>query len=126
MPKIPSYTAQLRPTTDINIPKSGVQMPITAPFTGLQNTIADYYVKEKTTEANTNALKVISDLYNDQEDGTQGLFSIKSELSANPNPSQVTKEYDDKINTLWNNTQATRLANVDNLVQNIYQFMNQI
>jgi len=117
MPKIPSYTAQLRPTTDINIPKSGVQMPITAPFTGLQNTIADYYVKEKTTEANTNALKVISDLYNDQEDGTQGLFSIKSELSANPNPSQVTKEYDDKINTLWNNTQATRLANVDNFTK---------
>ena len=37
MPKIPSYTAQVRPTTDINIPKSGVQMPITAPFTGLQN-----------------------------------------------------------------------------------------
>jgi hypothetical protein len=33
MPKIPSYTAQVRPTTDINIPKSGVQMPITAPFT---------------------------------------------------------------------------------------------
>ena len=117
MPKIPSYTAQLRPTTDINIPKSGVQMPITAPFTGLQSTIADYYVKEKTTEANTNALKVISDLYNDQEDGTQGLFSIKSELSANPNPSQVTKEYDDKINTLWNNTQATRLANVDNFTK---------
>ena len=36
MPKIPTFTAQVRPTTDINIPKSGVQMPITAPFTGLQ------------------------------------------------------------------------------------------
>ena len=47
MPKIPTFTAQVRPTTDINIPKSGVQMPITAPFTGLQNTIADYYIKEK-------------------------------------------------------------------------------
>jgi hypothetical protein len=98
MPKIPTYTAQVRPTTDINIPKSGVQMPITAPFTGLQNTIADYYIKEKTAEANTNATKTISDLYNDQEDGTEGLFTIKSNLSANPNPSQVTNEYDGKIN----------------------------
>jgi len=107
MPKIPTYTAQVRPTTDINIPKSGVQMPITAPFTGLQNTIADYYIKEKTAEANTNALKTISDLYNDQEDGTEGLFTIKSNLSTNPNPSQVTNEYDNKINTLWSSVQQS-------------------
>jgi hypothetical protein len=107
MPKIPTYTAQVRPTTDINIPKSGVQMPITAPFTGLQNTIADYYIKEKTAEANTNALKTISDLYNDQEDGTEGLFTIKSNLSANPNPSQVTNEYDNKVNTLWSSVQQS-------------------
>lgn len=107
MPKIPTYTAQVRPTTDINIPKSGVQMPITAPFTGLQNTIADYYIKEKTAEANTNALKTISDLYNDQEDGTEGLFTIKSNLSTNPNPSQVTNEYDNKVNTLWSSVQQS-------------------
>ena len=107
MPKIPTFTAQVRPTTDINIPKSGVQMPITAPFTGLQNTIADYYIKEKTAEANTNATKTISDLYNDQEDGTEGLFTIKSNLSANPNPSQVTTEYDNKVNTLWSSVQQS-------------------
>ena len=107
MPKIPTYTAQVRPTTDINIPKSGVQMPITAPFTGLQNTIADYYIKEKTAEANTNALKTISDLYNDQEDGTEGLFTIKSNLSTNPNPSQVTNEYDNKVNALWSSVQQS-------------------
>ena len=107
MPKIPTFTAQVRPTTDINIPKSGVQMPITAPFTGLQNTIADYYIKEKTAEANTNATKTISDLYNDQEDGTEGLFTIKSNLSTNPNPSQVTNEYDNKINTLWSSVQQS-------------------
>ena len=107
MPKIPTFTAQVRPTTDINIPKSGVQMPITAPFTGLQNTIADYYIKEKTAEANTNATKTISDLYNDQEDGTEGLFTIKSNLSANPNPSQVTNEYDNKVNTLWSSVQQS-------------------
>jgi hypothetical protein len=118
MPKIPSYTAQLRPTTDINIPKSGVQMPITAPFTGLQNTIADYYVKEKTAEANTNATKTISDLYNDQEDGTKGLFTIKSELSANPNPSQVTNEYDNKINSLWSSVQQnSKYSNMDNFTK---------
>jgi len=118
MPKIPSYTAQLRPTTDINIPKSGVQMPITAPFTGLQNTIADYYIKEKTAEANTNALKTISDLYNDQEDGTKGLFTIKSELSANPNPSQVTKDYDSKINNLWNSVQqSSKFSDMDNFTK---------
>lgn len=118
MPKIPSYTAQVRPTTDINIPKSGVQMPITAPFTGLQNTIADYYVKEKTAEANTNATKTISDLYNDQEDGTQGLFTIKSELSANPNPSQVTKDYDNKVNTLWSSVQqSSKYSDMDNFTK---------
>jgi len=118
MPKIPSYTAQLRPTTDINIPKSGVQMPITAPFTGLQSTIADYYVKEKTAEANTNATKTISDLYNDQEDGTQGLFTIKSELSANPNPSQVTKDYDNKVNTLWSSVQqSAKYSEMDNFTK---------
>jgi hypothetical protein len=118
MPKIPSYTAQLRPTTDINIPKSGVQMPITAPFTGLQSTIADYYVKEKTAEANTNATKTISDLYNDQEDGTQGLFTIKSELSANPNPSQVTKDYDNKVNTLWSSVQqSSKYSEMDNFTK---------
>jgi len=82
-------------------------MPITAPFTGLQNTIADYYIKEKTAEANTNALKTISDLYNDQEDGTEGLFTIKSNLSTNPNPSQVTNEYDNKVNTLWSSVQQS-------------------
>lgn len=118
MPKIPAYTSQLRATTDINIPKSGVQMPVTAPFTGLQNTIADYYVKEKTAEANTNALKAISDLYNDQEDGTQGLFTIKSELSANPNPSQVTKEYDNKVNTLWSSVQqSSKYSDMDNFTK---------
>lgn len=118
MPKIPSYTSQLRPTTDINIPKSGVQMPITAPLTGLQNTIADYYIKEKTAEANTNALKTISDLYNDQEDGTQGLFTIKSELSANPNPSQVTKDYDSKVNNLWNSVQqSSKFSDMDNFTK---------
>ena len=96
MPKIPTFESQGRPTAEVGGVKSNIQVPFETSFTKIGSTIADYYVKEKTAEANTNALKTLSSLYGNQNDGTQGLYSIQDELKKNPNPSQAASLYDEK------------------------------
>ena len=117
MPKIPTFESQTRPTTEIGSVKSGIQMPLDTSLTKMGSIVADYYVKEKTAEADTNALKTLSSLYGNQNDGTQGLYSIQDELKKNPNPSQSAVLYDQKIKQLWSSAENSTLANADNFTR---------
>ena len=117
MPKIPTFESQGRPTAEVGGVKSNIQVPFETSFTKIGSTIADYYVKEKTAEANTNALKTLSSLYGNQNDGTQGLYSIQDELKKNPNPSQAASLYDEKITKLWSSAENSYLANADNFTR---------
>jgi hypothetical protein len=117
MPKIPTFESQGRPTAEVGGVKSNIQVPFETSFTKIGSTIADYYVKEKTAEANTNALKTLSSLYGNQNDGTQGLYSIQDELKKNPNPSQAASLYDEKITQLWSSAENSYLANADNFTR---------
>lgn len=114
MPKIPTFESQGRPTAEVGGVKSNLQMPFETSFTKMGSVIADYYVKEKTAEADTNALKTLSSLYGNQNDGTQGLYSIQEELKKNPNPSQAAVLYDQKIKQLWSSAENSSLANANN------------
>ena len=117
MPKIPTFESQGRPTAEVGGVKSNIQMPFETSFTKMGSAIADYYVKEKTAEADTNALKTLSSLYGNQNDGTQGLYSIQDELKKNPNPSQAAVLYDQKIKQLWSSAENSSLANADNFTR---------
>jgi hypothetical protein len=117
MPKIPTFESQGRPTAEVGGVKTNIQVPLETSLTKMGSTIADYYVKEKTAEANTNALKALSSLYGNQIDGTQGLYSIQDELKNNPNPSQVESLYDQKIKQLWGSAQNSTLVNADNFTR---------
>jgi len=117
MPKIPTFESQGRPTAEVGAVKSSVQMPLDTSLTKMSSTIADYYVKEKTAEADTNALKTLSGLYGNQNDGTQGLYSIQDELKKNPNPSQAAVFFDEKIKQLWSSAENSTLANADNFTR---------
>jgi hypothetical protein len=121
MPKIPTFESQGRPTAEVGGVKSNVQVPFETSFTKIGSTIADYYVKEKTAEADTKALKILSDSYGNQEDGTQGLYSINDELKKNGNPSQVSQLFDERINNLWNSIQNNKLSDADNFTKKALQ-----
>ena len=113
MPKLPLYESQTKITTEVPGVQSNIQMPLDNTLAKIGASIADYYVKEKTAEADTNALKILSESYGNQADGTQGLYSINDELKKNGNPSEVSKLFDEKINTLWNNIQTNKLSEAD-------------
>lgn len=117
MPKIPTFESQARPTAEVGGVKSNIQIPLETSFGKIGSAIADYYVKEKTAEADTNALKTLSSLYGNQNDGTQGLYSIQDELKKNPNPSQAAALYDEKIKQLWSSAENSTLANADNFTR---------
>ena len=87
MPKIPTFESQARPTAEVGAVKTNIQVPFETSFTKMGSIAADYYVKEKTAEADTKALKILSNSYGNQQDGTQGLYSINDELKKNGNPS---------------------------------------
>jgi hypothetical protein len=117
MPKIPTFTTEARPTAEVGGVRSNVQAPIPDYFGKIQAGLTEYYVKEKTAEANTNALQILGELYGDQKDGTKGLYSIQDELKNNGNPSQVPGLYDEKVKKLWESTKSTKLDSLDNFTK---------
>jgi len=121
MPKLPLYESQTRITTEVPGVQSNIQAPLNDTLGKIGASIADYYVKEKTAEADTKALKILSDSYANQEDGTQGLYSINEELKKNGNPSEVSKLFDEKINSLWNSIQTNKLSDADNFTKKALQ-----
>ena len=121
MPTIPTITAQTRPTAEAPSTTGGTTIDpsqniatATAPLT---SGLTKLYVKEKQQEANNKAIKILSDLYVNQEDGTKGLYSIQSETSANPNPSEASSGYDNDVEKLWNYARNTKLQGLDNFTK---------
>jgi len=121
MPTIPTITAQTRPTAEAPSTTGGTTIDpsqniatATAPLT---SSLTKLYVKEKQQEANNKAIKILSDLYVNQEDGTKGLYSIQSETSSNPNPSEASFLYDNDVEKLWNYTKNTKLQGLDNFTK---------
>lgn len=121
MPTIPTITAQTRPTAEAPSTTGGTTIDpsqniatATAPLTG---GLTKLYVKEKQQEANNKAIKILSDLYVNQEDGTKGLYSIQSETSANPNPSEASSLYDNGVEKLWNYAKNSKLQGLDNFTK---------
>ena len=121
MPTIPVITAKTRPTAEAPSTIGGTTIDpsqniatATAPLT---SALTKLYVKEKQQEANNKAIKILSDLYVNQEDGTKGLYSIQSETSANPNPSEASSLYDNDVEKLWNYARNTKLQGLDNFTK---------
>ena len=121
MPTIPTITAQTRPTAEAPSTTGGTTIDpsqniatATAPLT---SSLTKLYVKEKQQEANNKAIKILSDLYVNQQDGTKGLYSIQSETSANPNPSEASSGYDNDVEKLWNYARNTKLQGLDNFTK---------
>lgn len=121
MPTIPTITAQTRPTAEAPSTTGGTTIDpsqniatATAPLT---SGLTKLYVKEKQQEANNKAIKILSDLYVNQEDGTKGLYSIQSETSTNPNPSEASSLYDNDVEKLWSYAKNTKLQGLDNFTK---------
>ena len=121
MVKIPTFNARTRPTAEAPSTTGGITIDpsqniatATAPLT---SNLTKLYVKEKQQEANNKAIKILSDLYVNQEDGTKGLYSIQSETSANPNPSEASSLYDNDVEKLWNYTKNNKLQGLDNFTK---------
>ena len=121
MPTIPVITAKTRPTAEAPSTTGGTTIDpsqniatATAPLT---SGLTKLYVKEKQQEANNKAIKILSDLYVNQQDGTKGLYSIQSETSANPNPSEASSGYDNDVEKLWNYARNTKLQGLDNFTK---------
>jgi len=122
MPKIPSYVSRTTitektPSVTTNIQVSPFQTTAGA-LRPLGKAAEDYYVKEKQTEANNKAIKITNESYENQSDGTQGLFEISNELKSNPNPSEVNIEYENRVNKLWNSIEQNKLVNENRFVKN--------
>lgn len=122
MPKIPTFTTQARITAEAPSVTSNIQVSPFQTMAGalrpLGQAVEDYYVKEKQTEANNKAIKITNESYETQSDGTKGLFDISSELKSNPNPSEVSKEYDNRVNKLWSSIEQNKLINENRFVKN--------
>lgn len=121
MPTIPTLTAQTRPTAEAPSTTGGTTIDpsqniatATAPLT---SGLTKLYVKEKQQEANNKAIKILSDLYVNQGDGTKGLYSIQSETSANPNPSEASSLYDNDVEKLWSYAKNSKLQGLDNFTK---------
>ncbi len=65
MPKIPTYQARGRVTTDVPSVKSNVQTPIPTIAGQLQSTIARYYVAEKKEEAKVKSAEYENESWNE-------------------------------------------------------------
>lgn len=121
MPTIPIYDSDLRITSDSPSTTTTVAIDprqnIATAVAPLTSNLTNLYVKEKQQEASNKALKILGDLYIDQADGTKGLYSIQSETSFNPNPSEASLNFDNDIEKLWKNVQNNKLKNLDNFTK---------
>jgi hypothetical protein len=89
MPRIPTFENQVRPTAEVGAAIGGVQAPLTTGLSALTNTLNEYYIQEKKKEAAVKTLDYKNQYWNDSEDGTQGLFSIKNKHENNPNTTEA-------------------------------------
>jgi len=100
MPKIPTFSAQGRPTAEVGSIKSNVQMPLSTALTSIQSAVANYYVKEKQEEANIKSVELQTKYYNTQEDGSAGLSTIINESGKIPEPTEANNYYLQEVKKL--------------------------
>ena len=122
MPKIPTFTTQARPTAETFGIKTTVQAPIPQFVGSIQQTITDYYVKEKKLEADNKSTQILNDLYIDQKDEfgkvvQKGLFTIQSETKKNPNPTDASNIHDQQVNSLFEYTKNKKFESLDNFTK---------
>jgi len=86
MPTIPIIQNQLTPTADSTGTVSNSQIPLSNELGKASTAIADYYIAQKKQEAAVKTLDYKNQYWNDSEDGTKGLFSIKSKWENIPDP----------------------------------------
>ena len=85
MPKIPTFTAQARPTAEVGSVKSNIQIDptktVAAGLSAIAGVVQDYYVKEKDIANKAEAGKLYSD-------ATTEIYNAKSEASLKINPEE--------------------------------------
>jgi len=117
MPKIPTFTAELRPTAEVGSIKTNIQIPLSqtignalAPVT---KAIVDYKVKEKGIENKTEALELENKSVLELNDVAQKASSLyKNSEQANNYLMQESKIIIDKYAALAsNNTVKTMFKN---------------
>ena len=122
MPKIPTFTTQARPTAEVGGVKSNIQAPIPTFAGGIQETITNYYVKEREREAQLKTLDLLTKSYADQENGkVKGLASIQTDLKNNPNPGEVELLYDESTKSLSDYFKNNFLQNENRFVQKAFE-----
>jgi hypothetical protein len=122
MPKIPTFTTEARPTAEVGGVKSNIQAPIPTFAGGIQETITNYYVKEREREAQLKTLDLLTKSYADQENGkVKGLASIQTDLKNNPNPGEVELLYDESTKSLSDYFKNNFLQNENRFVQKAFE-----
>mgnify|MGYP003637372684 FL=1 len=117
MPKIPTFSAQGRPTAEVGSIKSNVQMPLSTTLTSIQSAVANYYVKEKQEEANIKSVELQTKYYNTQEDGSAGLSTIINESGKIPEPTEANNYYLQEVKKLQQGFENKYLSNENNFVK---------
>ena len=117
MPKIPTFSAQGRPTAEVGSIKSNVQMPLSTALTSIQSAVANYYVKEKQEEANIKSVELQTKYYNTQEDGSAGLSTIINESGKIPEPTEANNYYLQEVKKLQQGFENKYLSNENNFVK---------
>ena len=85
MPKIPTFQTEARPTAEVGAAYGGVQVPLSTGLGTVSSALTEFFVQEKKKEAAVKTLDYKNQYWNDSEDGTQGLFSLKNKYENNPN-----------------------------------------
>jgi hypothetical protein len=110
MPKIPTYQARGRVTTDVPSVKSNVQTPIPTIAGQLQSTIARYYVAEKKEEAKVKSAEYENESWNE-------LYNIYDKYKNNPYPTDASNGFLKDVETYKQNFLNTTLANESNFTK---------
>lgn len=110
MPKIPTYQARGRVTTDVPSVKSNVQTPIPTIAGQLQSTIARYYVAEKKEEAKVKSAEYENESWNE-------LYGIYDKYKNNPYPTDASNGFLKDVEAYKQNFLNTTLANESNFTK---------
>ena len=110
MPKIPTYQARGRVTTDVPSVKSNVQTPIPTIAGQLQSTIAQYYVAEKKEEAKVKSAEYENESWNE-------LYGIYDKYKNNPYPTDASNGFLKDVDAYKQNFLNTKLVNESNFTK---------
>lgn len=103
MPKIPTYTSQLRPTAEAPGVKSSVQQPLQTALTDVGSAISKYYIAQKTEEAKLKSQEYENQSWNE-------LYGMMNKHSKNPYPSSASQNFLNEANEYKQNFLNTTLA----------------